>query len=152
MTEVLRPMSTGELMDRTVGLYKKNFKLFVGIASLGPITYLLFNLLTISSASLQAGKPQRVDPFSTASMGFGFLAGGIIMFAGMAIAHAATVRAVAAVHLGVPIRVVEAYKSLRGKIWRVLGVFFCMSLLAGLAALVAGLLVVVAVLVLRTLF
>ena len=152
MTEVLRPMSTGELMDRTVGLYKKNFKLFVGIASLGPITYLLFQLLTIGSASLQAGTPNRVEPFSAASMGFGFLAGLLTMFAGMAIAHAATVRAVAAVHLGMPIKVAEAYKSLKGKIWRVLGVFLCMGLLAGLAALVASLIVVAAMLALRTLF
>jgi hypothetical protein len=145
-------MSTGELMDRTVGLYKRNFKLFVGIASLGPITYLLFQLLTVSSASLQAGRPNRVDPTAMASLGFGFLAGFFIMLAGMAIAHAATVRAVAAVHLGMPIKVVEAYRSLKGKIWRVIGVFFCMGLLAGLAALVATLLVVAAMLVLRTLF
>jgi hypothetical protein len=151
MAEILRPMSTGELMDRTFGLYKKNFWLFVGIASLGPATYLVFQLLTISSASLQAGTPQRVSPFSAASLGFGFLAGFLIMMAGMAIAHAATVRAVAAVHLGLPIRIVDAYKSLKGRIWRVLGVFVCMSLLAVLAAIAAGLLLLIVILVLRVL-
>jgi hypothetical protein len=98
MSEILRPMSTGELMDRTFVLYKRNFKLFVGIASLGPATYLLFQLLTISSASLH-GTPRRVNPFSVASLGFGFLGGFLIMLAGVAIAHAATVKAVAAVHL-----------------------------------------------------
>jgi len=152
MTEVLRPMSTGELMDRTLGLYKKNFKLFVGIASLGPAAYLLFQLLTVSSASLQAGAPNRVTPFAAASMGFGFLAGFLIMLAGTAIAHAATVRAVAAVHLGLPIRIVDAYKSLKGRIWRVLGVFVCMGLLAAVAALGAILLIVIVVLIVQTLF
>ncbi|MGB6385971.1 MAG: hypothetical protein WBE45_04905 [Terriglobales bacterium] len=142
MVEILRPMSTGELMDRTVVLYKRNFKLFVGIASLGPATYLVFQLLTISSASLRAGTPNRINPFSTASMGFGFLAGVLIMLAGMAIAHGATVRAVAAVHLGFPIKILEAYKSLNGKIWRVLGVFVCMLLLASVAA-IGGTLVVI---------
>lgn len=151
MQETLRPMSTGELMDRTLGLYKRNFKLFVGIASLGPATQLIFQLATVGSASLQAGSSTRVNPFSAVGVGFGLLAGILIMLAGMAIAHAATVRAVAAVHLGRSITIGEAYKSLKGRIWRVLGVFVCMGLLAALAAFVAMLLIVVAVLIFRTL-
>lgn len=151
MAEVLRPMSTGELMDRTIVLYKRNFKLFVGIASLGPATYLLFQLLTIGSASVQATAPNRVNPFSAASLGIGFVAGFLIMLAGMAIAHGATVRAVAAVHLGFPIRIVEAYRALWGKLWRIIGVFVCMGLLALLAVVAAMLLIVILVLVLRTL-
>ncbi|MBZ5667085.1 MAG: hypothetical protein LAO30_21090 [Acidobacteriia bacterium] len=152
MAEMLRPMSTGELMDRTLVLYKKNFKLFVGIASVGPASYLLFQLLTISSASVQAGAANRVSSFSAASLGFGFFAGGLIMLAGMAIAHGATVRAVAAVHLGLPIRIWEAYKSLKGKIWRVIGVFVCMGLLAGLVIIGASVLITIAILAIRALF
>lgn len=151
MVETLRPMSTGELMDRTLVLYKKNFRLFVGIASLGPATYLLFQLLTIGSASVQARTPNSVSPLSAASLGFGFIAGFLIMLGGMAVAQGATVRAVAAVHLGLPIRIMEAYKSLRGRIWRIIGVFVCMGLLATLAVLVAFLLIVVLMLMLRTL-
>jgi hypothetical protein len=152
MAEILRPMSTGELMDCTLRLYKKNFKLFVGIASFGPATYLVFQLLTIRSASLPAGNATRVDPFSSLSTGFGFLVGFLIMLGGMAIAHAATVRAVAAVHLGLPIKILDAYKSLKGRIWRVLGVFTCMGLLAAFAAVVAIVLIVILMLVVRTLF
>jgi hypothetical protein len=151
MVEILRPMSTGELMDRTVVLYKKNFKLFVGIASLGPATYLLFQLLTIGSASVQTATPNRVNPFSAASLGFGVVAGFVIMLAGMAFANAATVRAVAAVHLGMPIRILDAYKALWGRLWRIIGVFVCMGLLAGLAVLVGVILVVILSLMLRTL-
>lgn len=151
MAEMLRPMSTGELMDRTLVLYRKNFKLFIGIAALGPTTYLLFQLLTIGSASVEAGNPSRVSPFAATSLGFGFFAGFVIMLAGMAIAHGATVRAVAAVHLGLPTTITEAYRSLRGKILRIIGVFVCMGLLAFLAAFGAALLVVVVVLMLRTL-
>jgi len=142
MAEILRPMSTGELMDRTLVLYKKNFKLFVGIAIVGPASYLVFQLLTMSSATIQAGTRHRVNPFSVASLGLGFFAGIFVVLAGMAIAHGATVRAVAAVHLGFPITMVEAYKSLKGKVWRLLGVFVCMLLLASLAA-VAGALIIV---------
>ena len=152
MAEILRPMSTGELMDRTLVLYRRNFKLFVGIASLGPATYLLFQLLTVGSASVQAGAPNRVNPFSAASLGFGFLAGFLIMLAGMAIAHGATVRAVAAVHLGFPITIVEAYRSLKGKIWRIIGVFVCMGLLAAVVMTVAVFVVVMAIVAIRALF
>jgi hypothetical protein len=151
MAEILRPMSTGELMDRTLVLYRKNFLLFVGIASVGPATYLLFQLLTIGSASVQAGAPNRVNPFSAASLGFGFLAGFFIMLAGMAIAHGATVRAVAAVHLGFPIKIVDAYRSLKGKFWRIIGVFVCMGLLATLAVVGGTLLILILMLVVRTL-
>lgn len=36
MTEPLRPMSTGQLLDRTFTLYRRNFLLFIGIAMVGP--------------------------------------------------------------------------------------------------------------------
>jgi hypothetical protein len=138
MAEILRPMSTGELMDRTLVLYKRNFKLFVGIASLGP------------SASVQAQSANRVNPFSAASLGFGFLAGFLIMLAGMAISQGATVRAVAAVHLSQSIGVIEAYRALKGKLWRIIGVFVCMCLLAVLAVLGAIVLIAIAMVMLRT--
>jgi hypothetical protein len=150
MAEVLRPMSTGELMDRTLVLYKRNFKLFVGIASLGPATYLLFQLLTIGSASVQAQSPNTVNPFSAASLGVGFLVGFVIMLAGMAISQGATVRAVAAVHLGQPIGIMESYRALKGKLWRIIGVFVCMCLLAFVAVFVAALSIIIVIVMLRT--
>jgi hypothetical protein len=149
MVEILRPMSTGELMDRTLVLYKRNFKLFVGIASLGPATYLLFQLLTIGSASVQAQSTNRINPFSATSLGFGFLAGFLVMMAGIALAHGATVRAVAAVHLGRPTTIMEAYRSLKGRLWRIIGVFVCMGLLAFLAAFGAIMLVMIIIVMLR---
>jgi hypothetical protein len=150
MAEMLRPMSTGELMDRTLVLYRKHFQLFIGIASLGPATYLLFQLLTIGSASLRTGSPNRVGVLPGAAVGFGFIAGFFIMLAGMAISHAATVKAVAAVHLGREIKIGEAYRSLKGRFWRVMGVFFCIALLAGLVVFGAGVTIVILALVIRT--
>ena len=47
MTEPLRPMSTGQLLDHTFALYRKNFLLFVGIATVGPAANLIFQLLTV---------------------------------------------------------------------------------------------------------
>ncbi len=135
MAEVLRPMSTGELLDRTFALYKRNFKLFVGIATVGPAASLVFQLLTVGSAAVPAATGRR-GAFAGASLGIGMLAGLVIMLAGMAIAHGATVRAVAAVHLGRHITIGEAYKSLKGRIWRIFGVFLLVFLLVAVGAVI----------------
>jgi hypothetical protein len=135
MAEVLRPMSTGELLDRTFALYRKNFKLFVGIATVGPAAYLLFQLLNVASVGLPSATG-RAGAFAGASFVIGIMVGLVIMLAGMAIAHGATVKAVAAVHLGRPITISEAYRSLKGRVWRILGVFSCVLLLVGIGAVI----------------
>ncbi len=135
MTESLRPMSTGELLDRTFMLYRKNFLLFVGIATVGPAAYLIFQLLTIGSSVLP-GSSRATGAAAFTSMGVGIFVGLLVMLAGMAISHAATVKAVAAVHLGRTITVGAAYKALQGRVFRVLGVFGLVMLLVIVGALV----------------
>jgi len=76
------------------------------------------------------------------SFGFGIIFGLIVMLAGMAIAHAATVKAVAAVHLGREITVTGAYRALSGRVLRVLGVF---ALVAVISVAAAGLIALAAV-------
>jgi hypothetical protein len=56
----------------------------------------------------------------------------------MALSHAATVKAVAAVHLGREISVAGAYKALRGRIWSLFGTFGLIVLIVGAAVLVIG--------------
>jgi hypothetical protein len=135
-------MSTGQLLDHTFTLYRKNFFLFVGIATVGPAANLVFQLLTIGSAAVPGAAPRRPDA-ALASLGVGFLVGIVVMLAGMALSQAATVKAVAAVHLGREITIAGAYKALRGRVWRVLAVFGLVMLLVSLGALliilVAGL-------------
>jgi hypothetical protein len=141
MMEPLRPMSTGQLLDRTFALYRKNFVLFVGIAAVGPAAYLTFQLLTIGSAAVPGRMASPASSARVASFGAGMLAGLFVMLAGMAISQAATVKAVAAVHLGREITIGGAYKALKGRLWRVLGVFALVMLLVGLGV---GLIVLVA--------
>ncbi len=136
MTEPLRPMSTGELLDRTFALYRKNFVLFVGIAAIGPACYLIFQLLTIGSAVVPGAMTPR-SATALASIGIGFFVGIFVLLAGGAISQAATVKAVAAVHLGRETTIGGAYKSLRGRVLRVLAVFGLVMLLAGLGAIVS---------------
>jgi|HubBroStandDraft_6_1064221.scaffolds.fasta_scaffold00090_24 hypothetical protein len=133
MTEPLRPMSTGQLLDRSFALYRTNLILFIGIATVGPAAYLLFQLLTVGSAAVPfAGS--RGAAAAGVSFGVGVLAGLGLMMAGMAISQAATVKAVAAVHLGRKISIAGAYRALSGRILRVLGVFLLVALISGAAA------------------
>jgi hypothetical protein len=130
-------MSTGELLDRTFRLYKDHFKLFLGIATLGPAAMLAFQLLTAASTTLPGatGNQARAGAYP-AAFGVGVIAGVVIMLAGMALAHAATVRAVAAVYLGRQISIGASYGALKGRVWRVLGLFFAIIFLVGLCGFV----------------
>jgi hypothetical protein len=123
MTEPLRPMSTGQLLDHTFALYRKNFLLFVGIATVGPAANLIFQLLTVGSnvGSPFSASNRAAAAAVVAKLGLGMLFGYVIMLAGMAISHAATVKAVAAVHLGQETSILGAYKALRGCVWSLFG-------------------------------
>jgi uncharacterized membrane protein len=130
MTEPLRPMSTGQLLDYTFALFRKNFLLFVGIATVGPAASVIFQLLTVGA---NVGSPfspsQRMAAGAAfARMGFAIVFGYVIMLVGLAISHAATVKAVAAVHLGRETTVVGAYKALRGRLWSLLGTLLWIAL------------------------
>ena len=46
MNPALRPMTTAELLDRTVQLYRRHFWLFAGIATVGPALSLMVEILT----------------------------------------------------------------------------------------------------------
>jgi hypothetical protein len=131
-------MSTGQLLDHTVALYRKHFLLFVGIASVGPAAGVVFQLITSGFSVAPAMGRRAASPASPfAGFGVSLLVGWAILLAGMAIANAGTVRAVAAVHLGQEISIVRAYGALRGRILRVIGIFFLATLISGLVTLLA---------------
>jgi hypothetical protein len=154
MTEPLRPMSTGQLLDHTFALYRKNFLLFVGIAMAGPAANVIFQLITVGASVGTPFMPrQRVAPgtgAAFATLGLSFLFGYILLLAGMAISHAATVKAVAAVYLGREISIVGAYKALRGRIGSLFGTVFLITLAMAGAIGVAVILAIPIVLLIRT--
>ena len=53
----LRPMSLGQLLDRTFSLYRSHFLLFVGVMALPYLVLLFINLL---AQILEAGTPRRL--------------------------------------------------------------------------------------------
>jgi glycerophosphoryl diester phosphodiesterase family protein len=132
MTTFLRPMSIGQVLDRTFNLYRSNFVLFFGIALLPAGLVLLVRVAILMI--LHLGQIRSINP---ALLGFLLLS---IIFAawlvGYAQAGAATVYAVSAVHLGRKATIAESYKRVRGRYGRMFNLVFSILIrVAGFAFL-----------------
>jgi hypothetical protein len=119
MESNLRPMSLGEILDRTAQLYRSNFLLFAGISVPYAGILLVLGLLQIGLTETLR-RTHSVEQLQ----GLALITAGIIMpisFLIYGIVMAATSRAVAWVHLGRPVTIRGAYASIlprRGRyIW-----------------------------------
>jgi len=140
--EALRPMSTGELLDRTISVYRRNFTLFLGISVVTHAIYLGYQLLTMrSTPAVRGGARIGLSYYST------FLIGWVFLSFVLKISEAATVKAVAAVYLEQPSSIWAAYGALRKRIFSVLGILLFIWLLFGLlsALLILALVAIVAI-------
>ncbi len=126
--EPLRPVSTGELLDRTFAVYRKNFGLFVGIAMVTHGVYLGYEVLSIKPAAVIRGPRLGASYYLSIVLALAFLT--IVT----TISQAATVKAVAAVHLDQKTSVSAAYGSLRRRIFSVFGILFFVFLITGAIA------------------
>jgi hypothetical protein len=110
MESSLRPMTLGEILDRTVQLYRSNFLLFAGISIPYAGVLLVLGLLQIGLTETlrmtHTAEQLQVLTVTTAGiiLPISFLIYGIVM--------AATIRAVAWVHLGKPATIRGAYASI----------------------------------------
>ena len=120
MSEALRPMSTGELLDRTFRLYKRHFLLFVGLGLPAPAALLLLILLfTVVDTLPAAASAVAVVAIALCLVGLLF---------GFALTTAATVRGVSALHLCKPTNIRQCYAELRGHYWRIVSVFLSVTI------------------------
>ena len=129
----LRPMTLGEVLDRTFKLYKSNFLLFAGIAAL---PYLMILLVEVVTAAIQGGsKASQGAPSISPTLLAGALAGGsivaILYLLMTGAAHAATVFAVSDLYLARPASVRGSFSRVGAKVFRVLLVFFLIGVVVG---------------------
>jgi hypothetical protein len=130
MSAPLRPMSTGEILDRTFNLYRNNFMLFAGIAVVPPALMLVVNLMQAGFMATP-GRPVRGTAGLAAAGGAAAVVAIIAAIAylvGIAVAHAATVFAVSAVHLDRKTSIGESYAKVKGHYGRVVWVIFQVGL------------------------
>jgi hypothetical protein len=114
----LRPLSLGEILDRTAQLYRENFILFAGIASVYAGVLLVLNLMQIGLAELlRALHMTRYEVLAT--LGYAILIFPVIIICSGA-AMAANNRAVAWVNLGEAATIRGAYLSILPRLGRYL--------------------------------
>lgn len=132
----LRPLSLGELLDRTFFLYRRYFLLFVGIAAIPYSLLLIVNLGTsLLPVLARTGTIGRMGPagVTTAAAGgitVGLLVGLAALIAGL-FSVGATVFAVSELYLGRQTTIGESLRRVRGHAGVIFGVSFLTGLLVG---------------------
>ena len=116
----LRPLSLGELLDRTFFLYRRNFLLFIGIAG---IPYLFLLGMSLGPILVLVLAPVRL---ASSAMAAGAVVGIILLIASFLVAMlfsvGATVFAVAEIYSGHPATIRGSFRLVRGKVGTILGV------------------------------
>jgi hypothetical protein len=116
MITALRPLSTGELLDRTFSLYRNHFMLFVGIFALPRLLVLGLQFLQLIDQ-----KPYARMPNLWASL----LWTVALMIVGMIMAaasQAATVIAVSELHLDRPTGIADSFSRVKGHLVGVIAI------------------------------
>jgi hypothetical protein len=122
MTTALRPLSTGELLDRTFSLYRSHFGLFVGIFALPHLAVLAYQCVQVA---FQSPSTQLSNILLNLVWTMGALGLTVILSAA---SQAATVVAVSHVHLDRPASIGDSFSKVKNQIPGVIG----LSILVGL--------------------
>lgn len=111
-TPTLRPLSTGELLDRTFSLYRSHFLLFVGIVAVTNLAVVCLQFAGLALLPKAAGGAV----FAGCVMGLWYVAVVVVGLAANAASQGATIVAVSHVYLGRDITVTGALAQIRGRI------------------------------------
>lgn len=143
----LRPLSLGEMLDRTFSLYRRNFVLFLGITALPNLLILALSLTqalmlktAVANTSHVAGRVHASPSSGLMALGFvGIFVAVIVYVVAYLFAQGGTVYAVSEIYLGRTTSIRESLGRMRGQ----LGNLFGVSLLSGLAALAGFILLII---------
>jgi hypothetical protein len=109
MSAPLRPLTLGELLDRTFALYRSNFLLFVGTIALPQLLTLAANLWLVLLGGRHAG------PVASLLFALETLALALLAMVVLSIAQGAVIIAVSHLHLGRPASIASSYSGLSGR-------------------------------------
>ncbi|HZI56416.1 MAG TPA: hypothetical protein VFF39_06550 [Verrucomicrobiae bacterium] len=116
MDSTLRPMSTGQALDRTFHLYRDHFLLFAGISALPPAVLLIAQVGFV----LTLGSTLKLDFLPAEAVFAVWIVAVVVAYlVALSFATGATVYAVSRVHLGHGIRINESYKVIQPLLWRI---------------------------------
>lgn len=131
----LRPLSLGEILDRTFTLYRRNFLLFAGISA---ISYLLVLGLGLAQSIFLPIVGLQNPTFNRGLYAGGFftILSVVVQILAYMFSQGSTVFAVSELYLGRQIGIGESFGRLRGELGSLFGVLFLNSLLVFGAPLV----------------
>jgi len=109
----LRPLTTGEILDRTFFLYRSNFWLYVGLASIAAGASALMSIARLAYFRLNGPMPPT-SPKAVIASGVITIVGLLLYFAVYSVTHAATVSAVSSLYLGEETSMGAALGAVRG--------------------------------------
>lgn len=133
----LRPLSLGEILDRTFSLYRNNFLLFVGIAAIPQLLVLALHLATTILPFVAQNSPVRAltSGNAVAFLVVTALVGVVVYIVAYLFAQGGTVFAVSELYLGRKTSIMGSMKLMRGHVLVLLGVVILSSIAIGLATL-----------------
>ncbi|MGC2210117.1 MAG: glycerophosphoryl diester phosphodiesterase membrane domain-containing protein [Candidatus Korobacteraceae bacterium] len=141
MSASLRPLTTGQLLDRTFQTYRQNFLLFAGISALPHAFLLVIQLSTLGMAGASAGirTGHSFDPAAVARVALlAFVAGLVTLIVSVlasSIATAATVFGVSDIYLEKETSISSCFARVNGKIGKVIYASFELGFRVGLGFL-----------------
>ncbi len=134
------PLTLGEILDRTVQLYRRNFALLVGIALLPAAAEVLFSgsfslFVLTRLAVAPKGTPPQIDPIQSMLLGLAVLAcmmiGVPLLLAAFSIAFSALNFASFHLNRGEKVTVRESYRFGLQNFWRSVGILTLQIIFAG---------------------
>jgi hypothetical protein len=132
----LRPLSLGDILDRTFSLYRRHFLLFIGIAGIPQLLVLVFSLaqtlFSWSTTDILTG---------TRNVGMGIVV--LIVYLLVAVfaylySQGGTMLAISELYLGRTTTITESLRNVSGEVWSLFG----LVILSGLA-IVGGLILLI---------
>src|SRR5882762_9182524 len=131
----LRPLSIGELLDRTFSLYRRNFLLFVGISAIPQLLVLALQLVQVILMPSKVGVARpTAEEFQVASPVFTIvgvagaivlgLVGIIVYFIAYLFSQGGSVFAVSELYLGRATTIGQSLSRVTGELGLIFGVVF----------------------------
>lgn len=130
----LRPLSLGEILDRTFSLYRRNFLLFIGITAIPQIFVLGLHLVQVY-LTMGATRGKLVQPGMAA---FGAIVGVIVYLIAYLYVQGGTVYAVSDLYLQRPTSIGAALRRMKGEAANLFGVLMLngLAIFAGFILLI----------------
>jgi hypothetical protein len=142
MSETLRPMTLGDILDRTIQLYRRNFVSFAGIAAVPTVVILAFMVPLLAAVGTLGVFHRKAAPLSGALLAAivaGSMIFAIVILVATVVSQAALIRAVTSAHTGQRLSIGQALGSVRPHFGRYVGVLSLQGIFVALIpAVLAG--------------